>query len=201
MSSTACRRTTPQNNVRVARVNGVYQPMLQVRRVHRHGRSFCSTAGISSPRGQARNVGAVVAAYFYWDWFMNPILNFGDFYNQLMMAMAGGERVFNLLDTQPDVQDLPDAKPLPRIDGQVKFENVTFGYNPERPVLHDINFERRTRADGRAGRRDRQRQEQHRLADRALLSAAAGPRAGRRAGHPLRHRRIAAQADGTGACR
>jgi ABC-type multidrug transport system fused ATPase/permease subunit len=58
-----------------------------------------------------------------------------------MQAMAGAERVFSLLDRQPEVQDVPDAKPLGRIDGHVKFEDVTFGYNPDRPVLHDINFE------------------------------------------------------------
>jgi ATP-binding cassette subfamily B protein len=80
-------------------------------------------------------------AFMYWEWFMNPILAFGNFYNQLMMAMAGAERIFDLLETKPDVQDLPDAKPLPRIVGHVKFENVTFGYNPDRPVLHDISFE------------------------------------------------------------
>jgi ATP-binding cassette subfamily B protein len=60
-----------------------------------------------------------------------------------MMAMAGAERVFNLLDTRPDVRDLPDSKPLPRIHGDVRFEHVTFGYHAERPVLHDINFEAR----------------------------------------------------------
>jgi ATP-binding cassette subfamily B protein len=74
---------------------------------------------------------------------MQPILNLGNFYNQLMMAMAGAERVFNLLDTRPDVQDQPDAKALPRIEGRVTFEHVTFGYNPDRPVLHDISFEAR----------------------------------------------------------
>src|SRR5204863_96240 len=86
-------------------------------------------------------VGAVVAAFLYWDWFMNPIIEFGNFYNQLLQAMAGAERVFNLLDTQPDVQDLPGAKPLPRVKGHIKFEDVTFGYNPERPILHGVNFE------------------------------------------------------------
>ena len=86
--------------------------------------------------------GAVVACYMFWDWFMNPIINFGNFYaGQLMPAMAGAERVFNLLDTNADVKDEATAKPLPRIDGNVKFENVTFGYNPERPVLHDVTFE------------------------------------------------------------
>src|SRR5205823_1220843 len=51
------------------------------------------------------------------------------------------ERVFALLDTQPDVQDTPQAKPLRRIDGRVKFEDVTFGYNPDRSILHEITFE------------------------------------------------------------
>jgi ATP-binding cassette subfamily B protein len=73
---------------------------------------------------------------------MDPIVNFGTFYSaQLIPAMTGAERVFNLLDTKPDVTDLPDAKPLPRIVGRVTFENVTFGYNPQRPVLHDVSFE------------------------------------------------------------
>jgi ABC-type multidrug transport system fused ATPase/permease subunit len=57
--------------------------------------------------------------------------------------MAGAERVFNLLDTQPDVCDLPNAVALPRISGRVEFQDVTFGYNPERAVLSDINFEAR----------------------------------------------------------
>jgi len=74
---------------------------------------------------------------------MNPILNLGNFSNQLMMAMAGAERVFSLLDTQPETPDLPGARPLPPIQGHVQFENVTFGYFPDRPVLHDINFEAR----------------------------------------------------------
>jgi ATP-binding cassette subfamily B protein len=59
------------------------------------------------------------------------------------MAMAGAERVFNLLDTPPDVTDAPNAIVLPRISGHVTFENVTFGYNPARPVLRDITFDAR----------------------------------------------------------
>jgi ATP-binding cassette subfamily B protein len=74
---------------------------------------------------------------------MNPIITFGAFYNTLLMAMAGAERVFNLLDTPPDVTDAPNAIVLPRISGHVTFENVTFGYNPARPVLRDITFDAR----------------------------------------------------------
>jgi ATP-binding cassette subfamily B protein len=130
------------NNLRVARINGVYQPLLQL--IGFAGKVIILCYGgylVVTGRIGAGGVGAVVAAFLYWDWFMQPILNVGEFYNQMMMAMAGAERVFNLLDTRPDVQDVGEAKPLPRIVGSVKFENVTFGYNPDRPVLHDISFE------------------------------------------------------------
>jgi ATP-binding cassette subfamily B protein len=72
---------------------------------------------------------------------MNPIIDFGNFSNLLMQAMAGAERIFNLLDMTPEVQDAPNAVALPRIAGHVVFEHITFGYNPDRPVLHDINFD------------------------------------------------------------
>jgi ABC-type multidrug transport system fused ATPase/permease subunit len=130
------------NNVAVARVNGVYQPLLEV--IKFAGRVIILLyGGYLTATGQMglRGVGAVVAVFLYWDWFMNPIITFGAFYNQLLMAMAGAERVFNLLDTQPDVTDIPGACSLTRIAGHVKFENVTFGYNPARPVLQEINFE------------------------------------------------------------
>ncbi|MBC8106241.1 MAG: ABC transporter ATP-binding protein, partial [Anaerolineae bacterium] len=126
------------NNVRVSRVVGIYQPLLQV--LGYIGRAIILLyGGYLVANGQVQ-IGAVVLAYFYLSQFMEPVLALGDFYNQLMQAMAGGERVFSLLDTKPEVSDLPSAHAMPRIVGQVKFENVTFGYNPDRPVLHDINF-------------------------------------------------------------
>lgn len=129
------------NNVQLARINGVYQPLLQLVGFVGKVIILCVGGHLVATGHIAGGVGSVVAAFLYWDWFMNPILNFGDFYNQLMMAMAGAERVFNLLDTKPDVQDASEAKPLPRIVGRVTFDHVTFGYNAERPVLHDISFE------------------------------------------------------------
>jgi ATP-binding cassette subfamily B protein len=131
-----------ENNVAVARLNGVFQPVLEL--VRFVGKVIILTlGGYLIVRGTlgAGAVGKVVAAYLYWDWFMNPIINFGNFYNLLMQAMAGSERIFSLLDLNPEVQDMPGAKPLPRIVGSVRFEHVTFGYNPDRPVLHDITFE------------------------------------------------------------
>lgn len=131
------------NNVQYSRLNGMYQPILQL--IGYVGKVTILAYGAylvaSGKMGTTKGVGAVVAAYFYWDWFMNPITTLGTFFQQLMQAMAGAERVFSLLDTRPEVLDLPDARPLPRIEGHVKFEDVTFGYNPERPILHEIDFE------------------------------------------------------------
>jgi ATP-binding cassette subfamily B protein len=137
------QQANTDNNVRASQMNGVYLPVLDL--CGFIGKVIILLFGgfliVSGRFDAARGVGAVVAAYLYWDWFMNPIRNFGNFYNQLLMAMAGAERVFHLLDMKPEVHDLPDAAALPRIEGGVQFENVTFGYNPERPVLHDVNFE------------------------------------------------------------
>jgi len=127
------------NNVVLSRVNGIYQPMLNF--IGFVGRVIILFfGGYLIASGRVKNVGAVVAAFLYWDWFMNPIIDFGAFSNLLLQAMAGAERIFSLLDTAPDVQDLPGAYPLPRVIGRVVFDNVTFGYNPERPILHEINF-------------------------------------------------------------
>lgn len=129
------------NNVQAARINGSYQPLLQL--IGAIGRiiillygAYLVLAG-RLPGG----IGAVVTAFLYWDWFINPILAFGNFHNQLLMAMAGAERVFQLLDTKPDVVDVPGAIGLPRLEGRIRFEHVTFGYRTDRTVLHDVDFE------------------------------------------------------------
>src|SRR6185437_15306902 len=131
------------NNVTMARINGVYQPVLDLIRFI--GKTIILVYGgyliVAGRFPVGKGVGAVVAASLYWDWFMNPITTFGQWYNMLMQAMAGAERVFSLLDLKPEVMDEPQAQPLPRIIGRVRFENVTFGYDPARPVLHDVSFE------------------------------------------------------------
>lgn len=130
------------NNMRTARTNGVYLPLLSV--MGFIGRAIILFYGgylvVGKGPEQALGVGGVVTAFLYWDWLMAPILNFGNFHNQLMSAMAGAERVFNLIDTKPDVTDVPGAYPLPSGRGEIVFEHVTFGYDPKRPVLHDINL-------------------------------------------------------------
>jgi ATP-binding cassette subfamily B protein len=128
------------NNMRSQRIAAVFHPTLESTRFV--GRFMILIVGgylvATEPAG--KSVGAVVTCYFYWDWLMNSILFLGQFYNQLMMAMAGAERVFSLLDLKPEVVDSADAVSMPPIRGRVEFRDVVFGYDPKRPVLHGINF-------------------------------------------------------------
>ncbi|MBS0204519.1 MAG: ABC transporter ATP-binding protein [Planctomycetes bacterium] len=90
--------------------------------------------------GTATDVGELVGFFFMANVFFAPLTILGNQYNQSMTAMAGAERLFALLDRQPDWQDAPDAMPVGRLSGRVEFENVGFEYEPGRPVLHDISF-------------------------------------------------------------
>ncbi len=82
----------------------------------------------------------LVFFFFLANSFFSPIQILGNQYNQALTAMAGAERVFALLDRQPEWTDVADAQTLPPVIGQVELRNVTFGYDPERPVLHEISL-------------------------------------------------------------
>ncbi|NLJ24413.1 MAG: ABC transporter ATP-binding protein [Firmicutes bacterium] len=86
-------------------------------------------------------VGEMVAFLGYTGQFFGPLRNLGQLFRIIQTAMAGAERVFGILDTVPEIQDRPDAKELPPIQGHVKFENVTFAYEGEDYVLREINLE------------------------------------------------------------
>ncbi len=88
----------------------------------------------------AITVGVVVAFALYVQRFFEPVRELVMQYTQLQRAMAGGQRVFEVLDTQPDMVDKPEASVLPTITGEVVFDHVNFSYNPETPVLHDLNL-------------------------------------------------------------
>jgi ATP-binding cassette subfamily B protein len=83
---------------------------------------------------------ALVGYYLMSATFFGPVANFGNIYNQALSAMAGAERVFQLLDTAPEFADAPTAITLPPIEGLVEFRNLSFGYDPDHLVLKDINF-------------------------------------------------------------
>jgi ABC-type multidrug transport system fused ATPase/permease subunit len=90
---------------------------------------------------QELSAGTLIAFTMYINNFFFPIRDLAARYNQLQSAMASGERIFDLLDTQPTVVDAPDAIAMPEIEGRVKFDDVTFGYDTETVVLKNINLE------------------------------------------------------------
>ncbi len=85
-------------------------------------------------------IGTMVAFLLYVQRFFEPIRTLTMHYALLQRAVASGHRIFELLDIPLDVADKPDAKQIGEVDGRVEFKDVTFGYDPERPILQNINF-------------------------------------------------------------
>lgn len=88
------------------------------------------------------SVGTLLAFGSYINMFWRPIMHLSDFYNQLITNIAAAERIFELLDTPPEIQDTDGALLLPQIQGAVTFENVSFAYPdaPESKVLDQVSF-------------------------------------------------------------
>jgi len=84
--------------------------------------------------------GELIAFTGYISYLYDPSVRLVDFNIQAQWAGAAIDRVFETLDTRPEITDAPDAIPLRNIQGAVEFRNVTFGYDPGNPVLHDINL-------------------------------------------------------------
>jgi len=85
-------------------------------------------------------LGIVVSFLSYVTRFFQPIRELSQLYTTIQSAMAGGERVLELLDTKPAVDDKHGAMEMPIIKGQVEFRDVTFAYRDGEPVLRDINL-------------------------------------------------------------
>ena len=85
-------------------------------------------------------IGTMIAFLMLVRQFFDPIRNLTMHYNILQRAMAAGERIFELLDVQPEVEDKNGAMELTCIDGSIEFDNVTFGYDSDHPILHDVSF-------------------------------------------------------------
>ncbi len=89
---------------------------------------------------QTLEVGVMVMFLLYVQRFFEPIRTLTMHYAVLQRAVASGHRIFELLDIPLEVPDAPDARPIGDIKGRVEFRNVTFGYDPERPILRNIDL-------------------------------------------------------------
>ena len=85
-------------------------------------------------------LGVVTAFVLYVERFFGPVQELATRWGSLQAAMTSAERVFEILDTDETMHDLPDARELPSVRGEVRFDNVSFAYEAGRPVLHDANI-------------------------------------------------------------
>lgn len=85
-------------------------------------------------------VGTVVAFFIYVQQFFRPIQLISNIYTQMQGALAGAERIFDLLDEPGAQPERASAKPLPGIQGYVVFDDIVFGYDPQVPILHGISL-------------------------------------------------------------
>ncbi|MEH2043378.1 ABC transporter ATP-binding protein [Nostoc sp.] len=104
-----------------------------------------ATAGVLAYGGYlavtgAATVGVVTSFLLYVQQFFRPIQILSQFYTQAQSAFAGLERIFLLLDEPSELKDAPDATEMPPIQGEVTFENVKFGYNPDQLILKGVNL-------------------------------------------------------------
>ncbi len=86
-------------------------------------------------------IGALVAYVLYIQRFFDPIRNLTIQYTMFQRAMTSGLRIFDLLSVKPDIIDSKDAQEMPPIKGNIKFQDVYFGYTPKLKVLKNINLE------------------------------------------------------------
>ncbi|MDE2861376.1 MAG: ABC transporter ATP-binding protein [Chloroflexota bacterium] len=97
--------------------------------------------GGSMVHGGSVELGVMVAFLLYVQRFFEPIRALVMQYAMMQRAMTAGMRIFELLDVKPDLVDAPNAKPLPPIQGRVRFDDVSFHYVPEVQVLNNVSLE------------------------------------------------------------
>jgi len=89
------------------------------------------------------SVGIIATFITYGQNFIQPLRQLANMYNSIQAALAGAERVFEIIDAPAEVDDAPQAVSLAALKGHVQFEHVIFGYRPETPIIKDMTLEAR----------------------------------------------------------
>jgi ATP-binding cassette subfamily B protein len=86
-------------------------------------------------------IGTLLAFMLYLSNFFDPVQQLSQLYNTFLAAVAALDKIMDVMDEEPEVLDAPDARPLPRIDGHVRFDGVRFRYRTGPEVLHGIDLD------------------------------------------------------------
>ncbi len=113
---------------------GIYRPFISF--VYTCSLALCFALGVK----YQLSAGEIVAYYLYLSKFFNPVQNLADQLNSLQRAFTASERLFNLLDVEPDVLDKPDAIEIDKFEGRIEFKHVWFAYKGLNWILKDVSF-------------------------------------------------------------
>ena len=129
-----------ENNLKSAKLLSFYLPSIDL--IGTIAIFLVIWLGGSAVLGEQISAGVLVAFVLYINQFFRPIEDLSARYDQFQSAMIGGERILELLGTPVDIQDLPDASPLPPIEGHVELQDVDFYYedDPSTMILKKINL-------------------------------------------------------------
>ena len=124
--------------MKAVRLNDMFWPMVELS----WGLGSLLVYWYSVPliKANTLTIGELVAFTAYISMFWRPIMNISNFYNSLITNFASAERIFEILDIQPDILSIDDAIKMPKIKGDVEFKNVVFSYDNDVPVLNNISF-------------------------------------------------------------
>jgi ABC-type multidrug transport system fused ATPase/permease subunit len=128
-----------QANMSTAGVQAVATPAIQM--ISALGMALVLGVGTWQIVHGLLTVGTLVAFVSYLIQFYQPVEDLIRVNNTVQQALSASERIFEFIDEVPDVVERPDAVPLERVEGAVRFEDVTFAYQADKPVLHGISFE------------------------------------------------------------
>jgi ATP-binding cassette subfamily B protein len=127
-----------QVGIKAQILSGYIMPLMNV--INNIGFTMVAAVGGALAVKGLITVGVIASFLSYSRQFARPLNEVANIFNTLQSALAGAERVFEILDEQEETEDDPLARVLENPKGEVVFENVTFGYRPEVPVLKNVSF-------------------------------------------------------------
>jgi len=125
-------------NVAAQSITSAFSPTLDV--LSSVGLAVVVSYGGYLALNQVGSIGVIITFLFYVQRFFEPLRGVANLWAQLQAALAGAERIFQLLDTEPEIADRPGARELEPIQGHVQFDQVYFSYNEGEPVLEGVSL-------------------------------------------------------------
>jgi len=131
-------RENLESHLRASRFSNVLIPVVDL--LTGFAMAIIVVVGGGMVLGDSLDLGVMVAFLFYVQRFFDPIRTLTIQYSIMQRAMASGQRIFEVLDVPVAIRNAGDAVPLDDNDGSIVFEDVSFGYEPDRPILKNVSF-------------------------------------------------------------